>query len=325
MKKLVLVLTTIALIVTMVFSVSAKTKVKSVKVKGNPKKVTLTVGQKKTYTVKVKATKKNRGFKVKSSNKKIVKVTKKGKKITVEALKKGSAKITVTSKKNKKKKYKFTVNVNYSQSVIDENNRLAEEEKKYWEQHEKEMAIFYEQQKKAQEQAKIYEEQGLKAGEDYYFGMGNDNQGMICVLKYKQTYIDDELMADFNKDRAIVNEKCKSDPNYKINKSTHYFKEKDVHYYIAKDYYYLDFKRNHFITYGCYNDTGELPTPDNYDYKRVDGEVVEGVDYNDVIVYYDEGEPVYGVDWVNLRKHKYTTEIAYDVYDNLVEILKSPN
>lgn len=112
MKKLLLVFTTVALVIVMAFGVSAKSQVKSVKVKGVKKNITLTVGDKRTYTVKVKASKKNRAFKVKSSKKKIVKVKKKSNKITITALKKGKAKITVTSKKVKGKKYKLTVVVN---------------------------------------------------------------------------------------------------------------------------------------------------------------------------------------------------------------------
>ena len=111
MKKLVLVLTTVTLVMVMVFCVSAKSKVKSVRIKGNPKKVTLKVGDKKTYKVKIRAAKGCKGFKVKTSNKKVVKVTKKKNKITVKALKRGKAKVTVLSKKNTRKKYKLIITV----------------------------------------------------------------------------------------------------------------------------------------------------------------------------------------------------------------------
>ncbi len=91
--------------------VEAKSAVKSVKVKNAKKKLTLTVGDKKTFKVKVKAKKGKNKFKVKSSNKKVVKVKKKGKKITLTALKIGKAKVTVKSKSNKKKKYVIKVTV----------------------------------------------------------------------------------------------------------------------------------------------------------------------------------------------------------------------
>ena len=91
--------------------VEAKSAVKSVKVKNAKKKLTLTVGDKKTFKVKVKAKKGKTKFKVKSSNKKVVKVKKKGKKITLTALKVGKAKVTVRSKTDKKKKYVIKVTV----------------------------------------------------------------------------------------------------------------------------------------------------------------------------------------------------------------------
>ena len=139
--------------------------------------------------------------------------------------------------------------------------------------------------------------------------MGNDDQGMICVLLYKQTYIDDELLADFNKDKAEVEEKIKTDPNYQINKSSVYFKEKDVYYKIWQTNYCLFFRNNIYIEYGCYNDTGELPTPEHYDYKMVNGIIVEGT-------YYWPYE-------IEYKEHKYITSIGYDQNGNLTEISKS--
>ena len=88
-----------------------KTTVKSLKVKGAKKTLSLIVGNKKTYSVAVKAKKKKQAFKVKSSNKSVVSVTKKGKKITLKANKAGKAKVTVSAKYNKKKKYVIAVTV----------------------------------------------------------------------------------------------------------------------------------------------------------------------------------------------------------------------
>ena len=117
MKRVVSIMMVMMLAFVTLFGVSAqpvlaKAKVKSVKVSKAKKKMTMTVGQKKTFKVKVKAAKKKYAkFTVKSSKKKVVKVTKKGKKITLRALKAGKAKITVRSKTNKKKKYVMTVTV----------------------------------------------------------------------------------------------------------------------------------------------------------------------------------------------------------------------
>ena len=88
-----------------------KTTVKSLKVKGAKKTLSLIVGNKKTYSVAVKAKKKKQAFKVKSSNKSVVSVTKKGKKITLKANKAGKAKVTVSAKYNKKKKFVIAVTV----------------------------------------------------------------------------------------------------------------------------------------------------------------------------------------------------------------------
>ena len=88
-----------------------KSVVKSLKVKGAKKTLSLNIGNKKTYKVVVKAKKKKNAFKVKSSNSGVVSVTKKGKKITLKANKAGKAKVTVSAKYNKKKKYVIAVTV----------------------------------------------------------------------------------------------------------------------------------------------------------------------------------------------------------------------
>ena len=88
-----------------------KSVVKSLKVKGAKKTLSLNIGNKKTYKVVVKAKKKKNAFKVKSSNPGVVSVTKKGKKITLKAKKAGKAKVTVSAKYNKKKKYVIAVTV----------------------------------------------------------------------------------------------------------------------------------------------------------------------------------------------------------------------
>ena len=88
-----------------------KSVVKSLKVKGAKKTLSLNIGNKKTYKVVVKAKKKKNAFKVKSSNPGVVSVTKKGKKITLKANKAGKAKVTVSAKYNKKKKYVIAVTV----------------------------------------------------------------------------------------------------------------------------------------------------------------------------------------------------------------------
>lgn len=106
---LVLVMTSAAFISTT--SLEAKSQVKSITVKGAKKKLTLNVGNKKTYKVTVKAKKSKTGFDVKSSNKKVVKVKKKGNKVTITALKVGTAKVTIRASKDKKKKYVIKITV----------------------------------------------------------------------------------------------------------------------------------------------------------------------------------------------------------------------
>lgn len=91
---------------------NAKVKVSKVTVKSNyGKSVHVAVGKsvKLTTTVKVSPNKAaNKKVTYKSSNKKIARVTSGG---TVKGVKTGKCKVTVTSKKNKKKKAKITVNV----------------------------------------------------------------------------------------------------------------------------------------------------------------------------------------------------------------------
>lgn len=93
-------------------TVSAKVKVSKVTVKSNyGKSVHVAVGKKVklTTTVKVSPNKAaNKKVTYKSSNKKIAKVTSSG---YVKGVKTGKCKVTVTSKKNKKKKAKITINV----------------------------------------------------------------------------------------------------------------------------------------------------------------------------------------------------------------------
>ncbi len=135
--KLLSIILTIALVFASLsyanFSeVSAKGVVKSVKVKKVKKKLTLRVGDKKTYKVKVKAKKGKTGFTAKSSNKKVVSVKKKGKKVTLTALKVGKAKVTIRSKKDKKKKCVIKVVVKSKKAVEpttkpDETTTAAEE------------------------------------------------------------------------------------------------------------------------------------------------------------------------------------------------------
>lgn len=88
-----------------------KNVVKSLKVKGAKKTLSLNIGNKKTYSVVVKAKKKKNAFKVKTSNSSVVSVTKKGKKITLKANNVGKANVTVSAKYNKKKKYVIAVTV----------------------------------------------------------------------------------------------------------------------------------------------------------------------------------------------------------------------
>ena len=92
-------------------SAAKKAKVKSVKLTPGTKYLVLKKGKSKKLKVTVKATPskaKNKKVTWKSSKPKVVKVSKKG---VVKALKKGFAKITVTSKLNKKKKASIIVKV----------------------------------------------------------------------------------------------------------------------------------------------------------------------------------------------------------------------
>lgn len=302
MKKLVLVLTTIALVMTMAFGVSAKSKVKSVTVKGAKKNITLTVGDKKTYTVKVKAKKGYKGFKVKSSKKKIVKVKKKSNKITITALKKGKATVTVTSKKNKKKKYKLIINVTNNQKNTSEPQY---EDTGYSEQERQEIIR---QNQEAVKQKEEFEAQGLKRDEDFFWGTWNGKE--ICVLKYTNTYIDDEVLQLLENDRKEVAEKSKTDPYYSIDRQP-LFKEK-VYYGVGDkgETFSILFVGKRYIQYGLYSNTGELPTPEHYSYKKVNGIVVDGEEYE-------------GYD-IRKKNYKYETSISYDVDENIVGIGKQP-
>ena len=111
----VMVITSVAFV--SATNLQAKSKVKSITVKGAKKNMTFKVGESKKFKVKVKAKKGKTGFTVKSSDKAVVKVKKKGKKITVKALKVGNAKVTVRSKKNKKKKYVIKITVTDGKTV----------------------------------------------------------------------------------------------------------------------------------------------------------------------------------------------------------------
>lgn len=116
-KKIVTFVLAFAMIVTSLAvssteSEAAKKKVKKVKIGvkvGGSGILVLKKGQKKKLNVSVTPKKASKKVSYKSSNKKVVSVTKKG---VVKALKrKGSAKITVTSKQNKKKKATITVKI----------------------------------------------------------------------------------------------------------------------------------------------------------------------------------------------------------------------
>nr|MBP3598612.1 Ig-like domain-containing protein [Eubacterium sp.] len=116
-KKIVTFVLAFAMIVTSLAvssteSEAAKKKVKKVKIGvkvGGSGILVLKKGQKKKLNVSVTPKKASKKVSYKSSNKKVVSVNKKG---VVKALKKkGSAKITVTSKQNKKKKATITVKI----------------------------------------------------------------------------------------------------------------------------------------------------------------------------------------------------------------------
>ena len=120
MQKLIKVLsitTMIALTLSLATVLNAKTVeakksvVKSLKVKGASKNISLKVGDKKIYKVKVKAKKKKTAFIAKSSNAGVVSASKKGKQVTLTAKKVGKAKVTIYAKYNKKKKFVINVNV----------------------------------------------------------------------------------------------------------------------------------------------------------------------------------------------------------------------
>lgn len=102
---------------------AGKVKVLSVKVTNvKKKKVTLKVGKSLTLKTKVKVRPNKAKYKkvsFKSSNKKIVKVSQKGK---LKAVKAGSAKVTVASRQNKKKKTIIKVTVKKAKSIDKDTN-----------------------------------------------------------------------------------------------------------------------------------------------------------------------------------------------------------
>ena len=112
-KKVISILLVFALVFTSMITFNAKTteaKVKSIKVAS--KKVTLIEGQSKNVKVKVKVTKKtSKKFTAKSSNKKVATVKVKKGKVVITGKKAGTAKVTVKSKANKKKKKTIKVTV----------------------------------------------------------------------------------------------------------------------------------------------------------------------------------------------------------------------
>ncbi len=107
-KKIVIGIITLGLLTSLQSGAGVQAKKTENKLQVKQKKITMTVGEKK----KIKITAKKKFLKKlvwKSSNKKIVAVNQKG---VVKAKKKGTAKITVFVKKNKKIKTSFTVKVN---------------------------------------------------------------------------------------------------------------------------------------------------------------------------------------------------------------------
>ena len=105
----VMVITSVAFVNTT--KLEAKSKYK-VTVKGAKGKMTLKVGDKKTFKVKVKAPKsKGKAFTAKSTNKSTLRVVKYGKKIIITALKPGKAKVIVKAKNNKKIKKVIKITV----------------------------------------------------------------------------------------------------------------------------------------------------------------------------------------------------------------------
>ena len=110
--RCILVAVAALMIVAVPQTASAKVKVKKVTVKSNyGSSVHVAVGKKVKLTITVKVTPNksaNKKVTYKSSNKKVATVSSSG---YVKGVKTGSCKVTVTSKKNKKKKAKITVKV----------------------------------------------------------------------------------------------------------------------------------------------------------------------------------------------------------------------
>lgn len=110
--RILFVMAVVLLVAALPQTVSAKVKVKKVTVKSNyGSSVHVAVGKKVKLTTTVKVTPNkaaNKKVKYKSSKKKIATVSSSG---YVKGIKTGKCKITVTSKKNKKKKAKITVKV----------------------------------------------------------------------------------------------------------------------------------------------------------------------------------------------------------------------
>ena len=286
MKKLVLVITTVALVMTMAFGVSAKSTIKVSKITSTTTKVKVTFPKKAKYKLLVKVNGKTE-YK-KKTKKKVKKVT-----IKIKKQKSGTRVVFKATNLKTKKSYKKTVKVVGVVQKTSTSSTPRYDDTGYNEQERQEII------KRNQENqliAKEFEAQGLKEGEDFYWGMWNGIE--VCMLKYTNTYIDDEVLQLLENDRKEVAEKSKSDPYYKIDRQP-LFKEK-VYYGVDNiDGYSILFVGKRYVEYGLYNDTGELPTPEHYDYKKVNGILEEGVNSN-----------------INNKKHK--TTISYDVDGNLV-------
>ena len=291
MKKLVLAITTVTLVMTMAFSVSAKSTLNVSKITSTTTKVKVTFPKKAKYKLVVKVNGKT-AYK-KKIKKRVKKVT-----IKIKKQKSGARVVFKATNLKTKKSYKKTVKV---VGVVKKTSTPQYEDTGYSEQEWKEII------KRNQENqliAKDYEAQGLKEGEDFYWGMFNGKE--VCMLKYTNTYIDDEVLQLLENDRKEVAEKSKTDPYYEIDRSP-LFKEK-VYYGVGDkgEGFGILFVGKLYIEYGLYSDTGELPTPEHYSYKKIKGILVDGEEYE-------------GYD-IRKKNYKYETNIGYDVFGNLVEI-----
>lgn len=114
-KRILSLVFVIALVVSTIFANSNDAFAKNAKVKKfkvSPTKISLQVGQKATAKVKLKLAKKaKKGYTVKTSNKKVATAKKSGNKITITGVSAGTAKVTVKTKANKKKKKLINVTV----------------------------------------------------------------------------------------------------------------------------------------------------------------------------------------------------------------------